>query len=295
MFALSYLPDVCLKPILVLLALGAVWIASGGISLAAAMLTLAGATAVLAVSQIALLARRFPVPLLLGAPRSSRARRLASKWRREAHAVLLVAVVAQFFPELSILLATPVLASPELAAFGICLKLAFLVGFFVTVTQGMVTPDLADQLNRRGGSETRPGRAAPSCSAATGVTLLALALCALLGEHVLAVFGPEYVQGQTALMLLVATQVVRAAFGPSNAVLTLLGEQRTNLLVTILAFIVLAVATLLLGSLFGLVGAAAAVFAATLFWSAASAFVLHRAAGLRVDVFARHGLVVAAG
>jgi O-antigen/teichoic acid export membrane protein len=220
--------------------------------------------------------------------RSAAAESIASKWRREAHAVLPVAVLSQFFADLSILLATPVLDSADMGAFGICVKLAFLVGFFVALTQNMATPDIADALNRHEGGRGGLNHAA-SCMAASAATGLALLVCMTWGDQVLRLFGAEYVAAQQALVLLVGAQLVRAIFGPTSAVLTLVGERRVNLMLAVAALVVLAAGTAGLGTLFGIDGAAAAVLLATIFWSGASAYMLHRAKGVRVDLFSAFG------
>jgi len=287
-FKLAYLPDTSLKPVVMLAALAAVMLFTGGISLTAAMLSLAGATVVLALAQFLLVAARFPVEIRLwrrvAAPQAEPLRRLAAKWRGEANAVLLVAVVAMFFPDISILIATPVLAPAAMGAFGICVKLAFLVGFFVVVTQYIATPDIADALNRNDGPNGAR-RISQSCIGATAVTLVATLTSAFFGHYMLRLFGPDFATAENALTVLVASQVVRAVFGPNNAVLTIAGERKVNLLVTAFALVVLVLCTAVLGNLFGLIGAAWAVFIATLAWSGASGYALYRTTGLRVDLF----------
>ena len=289
-FALAYLPDVCLKPILVLCALGALLIAGLGISLVEVMLSLAAATVVLSIAQYVLLSRSFPVELAAwraGTRPAVATRRITRKWRREAHTVLLVAVFSLFLPELSILVATPVVSTADIGIFGLCLKLAFLAGFFVQMTQHIATPDIADALNNRSDRNSN-ARISASATAAAGATLLVIVFTVVWGEHVLRIFGPDFAAGQTALVLLMVAQLVRAVFGPTNAVLTLVGEQRVNLLLSATAFAVLALSTLLLGALLGLNGAAAAVLLTILFWCATSAFTLHRRTGLRVDLLATY-------
>lgn len=286
-FGLAYLPDVCLKPMILLAALGAIITATRAISLPEVMLSLAIATIVLSSAQYVLLRRRFPVAFDMDAetPASPATRSLVSRWRREAHALLLVAIFAQFFPELTILIATPAMGAAEIGVFGLCLKLAFLIGFFVQVSQSIATPDLADALAKRSGRAGNP-RLALQGMAATALTLAALLVCALWGTRLLAVFGPDFASGRTALLILVGAQLVRAVSGPNNAVLTLIGEQRANLILTAASLVVLATSVVILGALYGAGGAALAVLLTTSFWSAASAYILYCRHGIRVDLFA---------
>jgi O-antigen/teichoic acid export membrane protein len=285
-FKLAYLPDVSLKPVVMLGALALILTVTGRISLIAAMLCLAGATIILSGAQFLLLARRFPVEIRLwrrsSIPSGPAVRRVAAKWKHEAHAVLIVAIVGQFFPDLAILAATPILTPAEIGALGICLKLAFLAGFFVMLTQNIATPDIADALNRR-----NPGKRklSGSCASATAMTLAATIACLFWGENLLALFGAHFANAHDALTVLVAAQLVRAVFGPNNAVLTLVGERRINFAVTMIAVAVLVTGTTALGGLFGLIGAAWAVLLAMLCWCAASGTALYRRTGLRVDLF----------
>jgi O-antigen/teichoic acid export membrane protein len=288
-FALAYLPDVCLKPVLILAVLTALLLV-GDLSLGRVMITVAGATIALALAQAILLTRRLPVTVRLwprfSGQERSRTTSVARKWRREAHVVLLVAVFAQFFPELSILTATPVLSATDMGVFGICLKLAFLVGFFVSMTQNIMMPDLADALisqkDQRGAL-----RFAASCSAATALTGAFTLFCVLWGQYLLRLFGPEFVAGHWALVMIAAAQMTIAAAGPASAVLTLVGEQRINLLLAATGMAVLALSTSVLGSLYGLNGAAAAVLLTTLCWAAASGITLFRRTAFELTCSAR--------
>ncbi len=288
-FTLAYLPDVCLKPLFLLAGIGGLLMSGYGISLAAVMVWLAIATIILSTAQYALLRRSFPVPLSpwpqTELPRSQAGKKLKARWRREAHAVLLVAVFSQLFPELAILLATPFLTASEIGVFGLCLKLAFLAGFFVLLTQNIATPDLADALAKRSERIRGSRHSAPSAVAAAGM-LAATLVCALFGARLLTIFGAEFAAGQTALVILMLSQLVRALFGPTNAVLTLVGERRLNLQLTVLSVAVLFLSTAMLGTLFGLDGASLGVLLTMLLWSATSAYALYRRTGLRVDLLA---------
>jgi O-antigen/teichoic acid export membrane protein len=282
-FVLAYIPDVSLKPAAILLALGLLVATDQDVTLVAALLATTAATAVLSVTQLVILARCFPVELRPGRRRTPR--RLATHWRREAHATLFVAVFSQFLADIAILAAAPFLASADTAAFGVCIKLAFLVGFFVALTQNIAAPDIADAIGRNG--EGGPAmRIAAAAKAATVGTAAATIAAALFGAEALGVFGPEFAAAWPALTILVATQFVRAAFGPVNAVLTIAGKRRANLLATAAGAAVLLIGMATLASALGATGAALSVLLAALVWAGGSALALSRTTGLRVDVLA---------
>jgi O-antigen/teichoic acid export membrane protein len=157
-----------------------------------------------------------------------------------------------------------------------------LVAFAVQVAHQVVVPDLADARARKNNDQIREA-VARAFTFPLAITLGALVLAALWGENLLAIFGPEFAAGKTPLLILLACQLVRALFGPSAMLLTVIGAQRQNAALAIAALIVLAGANLVLVPLYGVLGAAIAVSIATLFWLVACAIVLGRLSGLRTD------------
>ena len=87
-------------------------------------------------------------------------RRLVSRWRREGAPQIAVAIYTLLFADLAILFSALVLDQAALAAFGIALKLALLVGFGVQVAHQVMLPDLADAhaARRLSGAREDPAR-----------------------------------------------------------------------------------------------------------------------------------------
>lgn len=277
-FALAYLPDTSIRPflllggILVLLACGQALTASG------VTLLLGVVLAGLALSQYALLRRGLPMEAPPSMPR-----RLVQRWQREAKPLIVVALFTYFFADVDILIATPLLSGAETAALGLCLKLALLVGFAVQVAHQLVVPDLADARARKDAAPIR-GVLTRALAFPLAVTLLATIVALFWGAQLLAVFGPEFVAAKPALVILIACQLVRALFGPSVPLLTVIGAQRQNAALAIAALLVLAGSNVVLAPLYGVTGAAIAVAIATLCWLAGSALLLGRLSGLRTDI-----------
>ncbi len=230
-FALSYLPDTSIRPflllggVLVLIACGLTLTAS----MAAWLLTLI--LTALAIAQYALL--RKDLPNGAGAPTPPR---LARLWRREANPLILVALFTNYFADVDILFATPLLRSADIAALGLCLKLSMLVGFAVQVAHQVVVPDLADARARK--DKNKIGEAALRAFAfPLAITVGATVVVALWGESLLAIFGPEFIGAKLPLLILVACQLARALFGPSVLLLTVIGAQRHNATLAVAALI----------------------------------------------------------
>ena len=276
-FALAYLPDTCIRPFLLLA--GVLVMLGLGLTLTAPNVTwlLTGIVSALALVQF--LRVRQEIPIMAAPPAALRLVRL---WQSEAKPLIVVALFTKFFGDVDILLVTPLLASADTAVLGVCLKLSLLVGFAVQVAHQVVVPDLADAHARKDRTAIRE-----SLRRALGfplaMTLAALAVVALFGEQVLAIFGPEFTHAKLPLTILMASQVARALFGPSVSLLTVIGAQRENAALALGSLMILAAANLVLAPLFGVLGASIAVAIATLIWLIASAIVLARFNGLRTD------------
>lgn len=205
-------------------------------------------------------------------------------WRREANPLIIVALFTNYFADVDILSATPLLRSADIAALGVCLKLSMLVGFAVQVPHQVVVPDLADARARKDKDKDSIREAVLRAFAfPLAITVGAMAVVAFWGESLLAIFGPEFVSAKLPLLILMACQLARALFGPSVLLLTVIGAQRQNAALAIAALVVLAGANLVLAPLYGVLGAAIAVAIATLFWLVACAIVLGPLSGLRTD------------
>ncbi|MGZ8399769.1 MAG: lipopolysaccharide biosynthesis protein [Methyloceanibacter sp.] len=276
-FAVAYLPDTSIRPFLLLG--GVLVLVACGLTLTASMVAwlLTAILTALALVQYALLRRDLPKGARSVAPP-----RLTRLWRREANPLILVALFTNYFADVDILLVTPLLTSAETAALGLCLKLSLLVGFAVQVAHQVVVPDLADARARKDNSSINDV-VLRAFAFPLAITVGAMAVVALWGESLLAIFGPEFTSAKTPLLILMACQLARALFGPSVLLLTVIGAQRQNAALAIAALIVLAGANLVLLPLYGVLGAAIAVAIATLFWSVACAITLGRLSGLRTD------------
>jgi O-antigen/teichoic acid export membrane protein len=277
-FALAYLPDTCIRPflllggILVLMALGVTLTTSNVTWLLTLIFT------GLALTQYALLRKDMPK----AAPATWVPPRLVELWRREAKPLILVALFTNYFADVDILMITPLLTSADTAALGLCLKLALLVGFAVQVAHQVVVPDLADARARKDIGSIRE-TVLRAFAFPFAITVAAMAVVALWGESLLAIFGPEFTVAKTPLLILIACQFARALFGPSALILTVIGAQRQNAALAVASLIMLAVSNVVLTPLYGVLGAAIAVAIATLFWLVACAIVLGRLSGLRTD------------
>jgi O-antigen/teichoic acid export membrane protein len=209
--------------------------------------------------------------------------RLVKKWRREAWPLVMVAAFTGLLSELAVLLATPFMQSADVAAFGICLKLAFLVGFAVQAAHQAILPDLGDAAARRerGGMGTKLLAASLFPIVVTGVAVIASVIA---GELLLGVFGEEFKAAKTTLVILLIAQLVRALAGPSPHLLTLRGAQTVSAAICAASLGILLIGNALLAPMWGSEGAAISLLVTTIFWLSATAIALHRVGGTRSDL-----------
>jgi O-antigen/teichoic acid export membrane protein len=112
----------------------------------------------------------------------------------------------------------------------------------------------------------------------------------IFGRLVLSMFGPDFVRAFPILLMLVVSQLIRAAFGPSMLTLISAGAQKNVVIVFSIAIVGFALGNLILVPMFGLIGAGAAFIVMTAFWTAALALISNHRLGLRLDIAASFGV-----
>jgi O-antigen/teichoic acid export membrane protein len=278
-FAVAYVPESLMRPILFLAILVGFHVADAPAGLVIVSAAFFGVTILMGGLQFALIRSRIPHRV---APAPGR---LVARWRSEGIPLIAVALYTNLFADLAIILASPLLPPAELAAFGVALKLALLVGFCVQVAHQVILPDLAEAHARRALAGARDKLRSASIFP-IAFTLAAVLASVIGGEHALALFHPEFAAAKWALTILIACQLLRAIAGPSALLLTTIGAQKTNAVVCLASTTVLALGNIAFIPAFGMIGAAAAVLMAWMFWLAASAIVLVRRSGMRCDTLA---------
>jgi O-antigen/teichoic acid export membrane protein len=280
-FALSQLPDIVGRPFLFLLAIATMLL----LGIETSVVTLVALTSAIAIGMTALQAAWLSPHLGIEKFDAFRNKRAIRLWRKASAPFIIVALFTSLFADLDLALLGAVLHPSDLAVFGVCLKLAFLVGFVIQVVQQFAAPDIAASYLR---SDTRHfERAVANANyVCVGATVGILIGVIVLGDYILAAFGPNFVAGHVTLVVLTLAQVIRALFGPNVQCLTVIGAGRRLAIVSASAVIVLAALNLLLAPRYGIFGAGVAVALTILFWTAALAIALHRLANLRTDILA---------
>jgi O-antigen/teichoic acid export membrane protein len=278
-FVLCYLPEGLFRPVVFFAAVAAAGLLGLTFSGAIATAVFALITAGLALTVLGALALRLPHIRWRGAARPG----IAWRWRREGWQLVLMAVFTNFFADAGILVAVPFLSNSDTAVFGLCLKLALLVGYFVQIGQQMVVPDMADARHR--GDDARLRSAAwRSITLPAVLCLMSLAIVYAAGDWLLAMFGSEFTAGRVPLLILIAAQLLRACAGPGVHLLTLSGVQSVNLGIAASSLALLVVTMAGLCPPFGVEGAAGSVLIVYAYWLGTTAMALRRLKEPAVDL-----------
>lgn len=278
-FALCYVPEGLFRPIVFFVILGLLGFAGFALTAELAMTVFALITAGIAVAVALILSHSLAHVQWRDQTRPA----LSWRWRREAWQLILMAMFTNFFADFGILVVVPFLSSSEVAIFGLCLKLALLVGYFVQIGQQMAVPDMADA--RHSQDHNRLRRAAwRSIVLPSAITMTSIVAIYVAGDQLLSFFGPEFAAGRRALLILLAAQLLRSLAGPSAHLLTLSGIQSINMSLSASALLLLLASSAVLSPNFGVEGAAYAVLITYCYWIAASAVALRWLREPSVDI-----------
>jgi hypothetical protein len=143
-----------------------------------------------------------------------------------------------------------------------------------------VMPGVAEDLHRNQ-ADAAIARVRDANHVIAGVMLAATTLVVLFGDRLLALFEPAFASAHHVLVILVASQAVRALAGPASKLLIIVGHQRHVIIACPLALILLGASIAILIPLYGLTGAALAVLITITAWSLALSCLVTRTAALR--------------
>lgn len=170
--------------------------------------------------------------------------------------------------------------------FGAATRVAMLITFFLTAVNTVIAPKFAE-LYTKGDIETIGRLARRFAFMLTLATSPLFVLLIFAGDWVMAMFGPEFTRGGTALAMLAVGQAVNTMTGSVGYLLMMTGHERDARNGSILAALLMVAVAFLLIPTSGLIGAAlasaVAVVTANLY---ASYFVVIR---LKIKVIGAYG------
>ncbi len=169
----------------------------------------------------------------------------------------------------------------ETGLLGVATRVANLVAFFLVAVNNVLAPRFAALFQKGETARIRllARRFALLTALAASPLLLALILA---GDHVLALFGPEFTEAATILAILAIGQAFNAATGSVGVLLMMTGNERAVRNGALLAAGIILAASLLLIPALGAVGAAIAASGAVIAMNVFSVVMVRRKLGFLV-------------
>ena len=249
-FYLTYLPDVTLRPLLLVGVLSVVFFIAVPMTSTTVLLVHLG-TALLACCVLWAVLQ----PVREFSLKSDESAAEVGLWRRAAMPMIFVTLLTSFLADIDVLLLSVLLSPEEVGVFSVGLRIMLLIEFGLQTVFQMTTPDLAEAQAREDRTSMEAAiRRAQHVTVCFAVS--ALLGVVILGDTVLWLFGERFAVGYQTLVFLVLGQAVRAMFGPVTQVLTVAGAQMRSLVSYGVAFIALVLGNTLLVPTTGIEGAA---------------------------------------
>ena len=163
----------------------------------------------------------------------------------------------------------------EVAYYSVATRVASVTLFFQRAASAVMQPRISSDY-QIGRVERLASSLASSTSVVIGLTTIAVMLTLFMGKDLLSMFGFEFRQGYVVLVLLLAGQVCSVLCGPSNAVLSMTGNEDTAAAAQLIAVGMNLIGNIALVSSYGATGAAVATAFSIFIWNSLLVFKCRR-------------------
>ena len=256
---LALAPPYILRPLLLLCFMAGAVVAGAPASAVTAVGAAIGATWVAALGQNLVLRRRIRARVSHG-PRSFR----LGYWMSISAPFMLMDGFYLLLGHLDVLVLDLFTSPAEIAVYYAALKTTSLIAFVFFAVVAVVTPKFSE-LSSNGDHAGLANLLGASSAWIFWPSLLAAAGILALGWPLLWLFGPAFTVAYPVMFVLVIGMLVRAAMGPVDPLLNMLGHQKVCMTVLMIATVLNVVLNFALIPPFGLYGAAAATTIAASF------------------------------
>lgn len=260
-FVLMILPNTVIRPLLLLIFITGIWLTTGSLNAETVM-----SFQLLAIILVIIGHYVYFRPKLAKMLEDVKPTYETRSWIRIGLPQLIPVIFLGFLAEINIIMIGFFLPADQVAIFSIAFRVAMLISFMIFAIDSAYRPKAAllyaDQnmpaLQKLTVSSTRlmfwPG-------------LLCITLFIIFGEHILGVFGEEFLAGYEEFSLIALSQLITVSVGPVSSLLNVTGHQDYSLMVFGAALFILLILDAILIPKFGMTGAAIAVVIVTAFWN----------------------------
>jgi O-antigen/teichoic acid export membrane protein len=257
----AYAPSLVIRPLVILLAAGAIWTARGRLTADTGLLITVGAFLLVALLQSRLVGEIAPRRI-----RRGHAIYEPHGWLRVSAPLLLVAGFQIALAQTDLLIVGSARGVRDAGLYSAASKTATLVGYLLVALNAVAAPLFSEFEARK----DRAGLQRLATISAQWVFWPTLAIAiglALLAPFVLGLFGPHFVSARSALLILLIGQLVSAGCGAVGYLMSMTGHQNDSAKVYGVVSALNVPACFAGVQLFGLDGAAAATTASLIAWN----------------------------
>lgn len=165
-----------------------------------------------------------------------------------------------------ILLVGAIQGTTESGIFGVVARIATLIAFGLNAVNSIAAPMISELY---WGKQMKELQRMLSV-AALGIFVFSVPVClgiVIFGKFILSLFGPEFVDGYAALIILALGQLANAFAGPTGFLMSMTGHQREAAWIMFIGVVLNIILSIILIPLFGLVGASLSTASAIVFWN----------------------------
>jgi O-antigen/teichoic acid export membrane protein len=206
------------------------------------------------------------------------------RWIRTAVPLLGAFTFSAYLPEITVVVAGFYLSSLDVGILQVSYRIALLIAFGLYAVDSFTAPEAARLVAR-----TDQKNLQETVDRATRLrfwpALAAVIVLVVAGRPILALFGPEFVSGYAALIILAIAQLTQAAVGPVNRLMMLTGHQDRTLVAAVGALLLLLPLLAVLAPRYGSVGAAVAALIDMVVWSLWMRYLVVKSLNIRPSIF----------
>ncbi|MEZ5817417.1 MAG: oligosaccharide flippase family protein [Hyphomicrobiaceae bacterium] len=279
----ALVPPYVLRPLLVLSAMVAAHTLGWPMSAVTAAGAAVAGTWVAALVQTFLVGRRLRAEL----PPGPSARTLRS-WLGTSLPLLVISFSEILLQTTDVLVVSQWMGPGDVAIYFAAAKTMSLV-MFIHYAVGSAMANRFSALNARGDREGLIAAIREAVNWTFWPSLAGAVIILFLGRPLLWLFGPQFADGYPVMSVLVIGFLARAAAGPSELLLNMLGQQRATACVAVVVAASTIVLNLLLVPRFGLIGAASATAASLVIGASLNTAVARLSLGLDIAIWSNLG------
>ncbi len=276
---LAYFPQSILRQVLFFLALSIAYLMevpiSALVALSLMMSTALAATMIQGVRVTSELAAK---------TRDHKAEYERALWARTALPMMMIMGIQRNFPAINVALAGAFVRPEVVAIYNSSYQTAQILSIVIYAVGAVYGPYISKLIATDDFSALRR-LAVRQMHLAFWPTLLGVLMLVLFGEFILTLFGAEFAEGYTALLILCLAPLARAFFGPSATYLILGGHERPCLAAVATGLCFTIALNIVLVPLYGMIGGAVSALAGTLLWSIWLYALVRRRMGIDTSLF----------